>query len=161
MAGKSKVVESKETPKPANHYDQSEPMKCFKCNQSGHRSSNCPLRKVVHLAEREEEDVNEVCCEPDGHGDDEEVYEEDDDEGQNYVVRKLILTPKQEEITQRHQLFLTRCTISGKLFELIIDNGSCANIISREAVKLLKLPMDKYPNPYHYKKFDFYLHIYV
>ena len=41
-----------------------------------------------------------------------------------------------------------RCTISGKLFELIIDSGSCENIISREAVKLLRLPVEKHPNLY-------------
>ena len=78
------MVETKETLKTANPYAQRAPLKCFKCNQLGHRSSDCPLKKVVHLAEREEEDDNEVCCEPDGYGDDEEVYEEEDDGGQNY-----------------------------------------------------------------------------
>ena len=33
-------------------------------------------------------------------------------------------------------------------FELIIGNGSCENIISREAVRLLELPVEKYHNPY-------------
>ena len=59
-----------------------------------------------------------------------------------------MLTPKQEENTQRHQLFWIRCTFSGKLFELIIDSGSCENIISREAVRLLKFSIEKHPNPY-------------
>ena len=122
-------------------------MKCFKCNQPSHRSNDCPLRKVVHLAKREKEDDNEVCCELDGYGDDEEVYE-DNDEGQNYVVRKRMLTPKQEETPQRHQLFRTRYTINSKLFKLIINSGSCENIISKEVVKLLNLPIEKHPNPY-------------
>ena len=141
------MVEAKEAPKDTNPYAQPAPLKCFKCNQPGHKSSDCPLRKVVHLAKKEDEDDNEVCSEPDGYGDDEEVYE-DDDEGQNYMVRKLMLTPKQEEKTQQHQLLRTRCTINSKLFELIIDSGSCENIISREAVKLLRLPIEKHPNPY-------------
>ena len=59
-----------------------------------------------------------------------------------------MLTPKQEKSNQCHQLFQTRCTISGKLFELIIDSESCENIISREVVKLLRLPLEKHPNPY-------------
>ena len=96
------MAEAKEAPMPTNPYPRPAPIKCFKCNQMGHRSSDCPLRKVVHLAEREDGDDNEVCCEPDGYGDDDEVYEEDDDKGQNYVVRKLMLTPKQEESTQCH-----------------------------------------------------------
>ena len=90
---KQKVIEAKETPKPANPYAWPTLIKCFKCNQLGHRSNDCPLRKTVHLAERKEEDDNEVCSKPNGYGDDNEVYE-DDDKGQNYVVRKLMLTPK-------------------------------------------------------------------
>ena len=59
-----------------------------------------------------------------------------------------MLTLKQEENTQCHQLFQTTCTINSKLFELIIDSGSYENIISREAVRMLKLPVKKHPNPY-------------
>ena len=59
-----------------------------------------------------------------------------------------MLTLKQEENTQHHQLFRIRCTINNKVSELIIDSGSFKNIISREPVKLLKLPVEKYPNPY-------------
>ena len=58
------------------------------------------------------------------------------------------MMPKHEETTQRHQLFRTRCTINNKLFELIIDSDSYKNIISREAVRVLKLPVEKHPNPY-------------
>ena len=56
----------------------------LKCNQMGHYSSDCQLRKAVHLAEKEEEVDDEVFCEPDGHGEEDNAYEEDDDEGRNY-----------------------------------------------------------------------------
>ena len=85
-------------------------------------------------------------CEPDG-GDD---YEEDDDGEVEpaYVIRRMMLTPKQEENTQRHQLFCTRCTIGRRVFDLIMDSGSCENIVGREVVKQLQLPVEKHPNPY-------------
>ena len=104
-ADKQKVNEVKKEPKSANPYAQPAPIKYFKCNQTSHRSSDCPLRKAMHLAEREKEGDDEVCCVPDGYGDKDEAYEEEDDEGRNYVVRKLRLTPKEEENNQCHQLF--------------------------------------------------------
>ena len=89
------MVDNKETPKTTNPYARPTPVKCFKCNLPGHRSSDCPLRKAVHLVERKEE---EVICGPDGDGDggEEEDYEEGD-ERRNYLVRTLMVIPMQEE----------------------------------------------------------------
>ena len=42
-----------------------------------------------------------------------------------------------------------RWTISGKIFELIINRGCYENIISKEAVKLLGLPVEQHPNLYN------------
>ena len=58
-----------------------------------------------------------------------------------------MLTHKQEDNTQRHQLFRSRCTIKNKLFQLIIDSGSFENIIGREVVRELKFPVEKHPQP--------------
>ena len=85
------MVETKETPKTTNPYTQPTLIKCFKCNKPGHRSSDCPRRKVVHLVEREEEKEDEVYYEPDEDG---EEDSEDDVEGLSYMVRKLMLTQK-------------------------------------------------------------------
>ena len=97
-------METNEAPKAANTYARPAPIKCFKCNQSGHWSSDCLLTKAVHLVKRGEEEENKIYCEPDGD-EEEEEDDEDDDGGRNYVVRKLMLTHKQEENTQRHWLF--------------------------------------------------------
>ena len=51
VAGKQKVVDTKEAPKAANLYARPTLGKCFKCNQPGHRSSDYPLRRAIHLAE--------------------------------------------------------------------------------------------------------------
>ena len=45
-------------------------------------------------------------------------------------------------------MFRIRGIINNKLFQLIIDNRSFENIISREAVRELKLPIEKHPHPY-------------
>ena len=69
------MVDNKETLKATNPYAPPTLVKCFKCNLPEHRSSDCPLRIAVHLVERKEE---EVICEPDGDGEEEENYEEGD-----------------------------------------------------------------------------------
>ena len=77
------MVETKDAPKANNPYARLAPTKCFKCNQFSHHFNDCPLKKVVHLAEREEEKENVVCCEPHGDGKDEDCNDDDDDVGQN------------------------------------------------------------------------------
>ena len=67
---------------------------------------------------------------------------------QAYVIRKLMLTPKRDERTQRHQLFRTKCIIDMRVFELIVDSSSRKNIIGKAAMTALKLPIEKHPNPY-------------
>ena len=74
-AGKQKVNEVKEAPKPADPYARLAPIKRFKSNQTGHHSSDCPLRKAIHLAEREEEGDDEVYCELDGYVKEDKIYE--------------------------------------------------------------------------------------
>ncbi|XP_010275023.1 PREDICTED: uncharacterized protein LOC104610208 [Nelumbo nucifera] len=132
--------------KPSNPYARPTPIKCFKCNEVGHRSSDCPRRKAVNMVEREEEEdiEEEVCCGPDGE-DEEGPYEH---EKYTCVVRKLMLSQKNKDTSQRHTLFRTRCTVKGKLFNLIIDSGSQENIICRDVIQKLQLIPEKHPNPY-------------
>ena len=39
-------------------------------------------------------------------------------------------------------------TISGKVYQLVIDSGSCPNMVSEEALKKLGLDSRKYLSPY-------------
>jgi hypothetical protein len=76
------------------------PIKCYRCNQEGQGS------KPVNVVEREDEECregtklcSEECYEPNGEG------EYEDDDGQAYVVRRLLLTPKADDETQQHKVF--------------------------------------------------------
>lgn len=65
----------------------------------------------------------------------------------NCVIRKL-LTPKQSELSQRNQIFQSQCSINCKVWNFIIDSGSCENFISKALVERLKFPTVPRPNPY-------------
>ncbi|GKU96547.1 hypothetical protein SLEP1_g9771 [Rubroshorea leprosula] len=92
-----KAIEEAEAYKVSNSNLYARPIngKCYKCNQPGHRSSDCPLHKKVALI-GQGDDVNEVLYDPNDDGD----YEEDE-HGQTYVIRRTMLSPKVEENTQR------------------------------------------------------------
>ena len=49
---------------------------------------------------------------------------------------------------QRENIFHTRCHIKDKVYNLIIDSGSCTNVASTLLVEKLGLPTLKHPNPY-------------
>ena len=46
------------------------------------------------------------------------------------VLQKLLLAPKKEEESQRNKIFKTRCTVNGKVCDVIIDTDSSGNIVS-------------------------------
>ena len=64
------------------------------------------------------------------------------------VVRKVLTTRAiEKEDVQRENLFDT-CHIKDKLYSLIIDGGSCTNVMSLFMVEKLSLPTTKHPKPY-------------
>ncbi len=76
----------------------------------------------------------------------------DDDEGiqlsRSLVIQRLLLTPRQEDQSQRHKIFRTRCTVNQRVCDVIIDGGSGENVVSKEMVLKLGLKTEKHPAPY-------------
>ena len=135
---------------PPNPYARPMTSKCFRCNQPGHRSNECPQRRMVNMAA----EISEQCEECDEFMENEDgecedvVLVADSGEYVNCVIQKVLLTPSQPVSSQRNSLFRTRCTINKRVCDVIIDSGSCENIISKSLVKTLELLTVKHPHPY-------------
>jgi hypothetical protein len=71
--------------------------------------------------EVEEEDLREYTGGEFGEGDEGEFV--------NCIIQRVLFALKLEEPTQRHNIFKTRCTINQKVCNLIINSGSCENIV--------------------------------
>jgi len=121
--------------------------KCFKCGDQGHRQSACPNparrglmakdEPVYDVYEQEEDETEEVTEELDG------------DSGPMLMLRWNHLLPRGvEESWLRTNIFQSTCTIRGKVCRMIIDSGSCTNVISQEAVTKLALFTESHPTPY-------------
>ncbi|KAI0493237.1 hypothetical protein KFK09_027513 [Dendrobium nobile] len=151
MPSSSNNAEFKTPPRPKfqtkeNPYAKPSTLKCFRCFQPGHKSNECPQRQQVHIAEGEGGVESEEA----------EVHEEEEvenilaDKGEPLicVMEKLLLAPRQTSNSQHHAIFRTRCTINGKVCDLLIDSGCTENVISRSVVQSLQLKTTKHPNPY-------------
>ncbi|KAE8697779.1 putative Quercetin 3-O-methyltransferase 1 [Hibiscus syriacus] len=127
--------------------------RCFRCGEQGHRATDC--RKPASqkgknlLIEENAEDETEEIGEP--------VYDDDEtddvlygDGHETLVVRKSLLTPKGDSGDDwlRTNIFHTTCTVADKVCKMIIDSGSCENVVSEEVVQKLQLKTDRHPKPY-------------
>ncbi|XP_062177060.1 uncharacterized protein LOC133881996 [Alnus glutinosa] len=120
----------------------------------GHRASEC--RKPASQKGKNlmlEEDMVDYTYEETG----DPVYDEDVDEEVLYgdcqetlVIRKSLLTPKGDSRDDwlRTNIFHTTCTVADKVCKMIIDSGSCENVVSDEAVQKLQLKTEHHPKPY-------------
>ncbi|KAL5787306.1 hypothetical protein ACOSP7_004255 [Xanthoceras sorbifolium] len=126
---------------------------CFGCGERGHKLSECPrpAKKVLFIdpTEFNEKDV-EIGEEPQSRV--EEVVIEElvgGDTGTMLMVRRTCLAPRTEEGDWlRDNIFHSTCTILGKVCRFVIDEESCENIVSAEAVRKLGVKTEKHPKPY-------------
>nr|GMD35943.1 Zinc finger, CCHC-type [Ipomoea batatas] len=117
--------------------------KCFKCGEPGHRSNGCRARKSVNMVNQVTEGDEEDC----EFNEETEIAEEEGDH-LSCVVRRILHTTNARTPTQRNNIFRAYCSVLGKVCKLIVDNGSCDNIVSKALVQYLGLPTEPYPKPY-------------
>jgi len=126
----------------------------FKCQGLGHIASDFPNRKVITLAEWRAMDEQEKEEEIEGESEENleenlEEVEKEVDEGEMLVLRRVLNRQKSAKDEQRENIFHTRCTIQGKVCSLIIDGGSCANVVSLSMIEKLGLQATTHPHPYN------------
>lgn len=69
------------------------------------------------------------------------------DEMVNLVLQRVLISPKQEA-GQRNKIFHSLCTIENIVCSVIVDSGSCKNLLSKKLVDYLQLPTQKHEAPY-------------
>ncbi|GJR72451.1 putative reverse transcriptase domain-containing protein [Tanacetum coccineum] len=71
------------------------------------------------------------------------------DVGVNLMVRRSCLTPQAVgDDWLKYNMFQSTCTILGKVYNFVVDSGSCDNLIAEEAVQKLGLKTENRPKPY-------------
>ena len=124
---------------------------CFKCRGFGHFTVVCPTRdqRVAYICKKELELANEEGIKTES--DTKKKYEEPEEERLKATdlplcVVKRILTGNKgqsehlESDWKRTNIFHTWVVHGNKALNVIIDNGSGMNVISKEATERLGLP---------------------
>lgn len=120
--------------------------RCFGYGEQDHRQSACPHQSRRGLLTNDDpifdaEDTTEE------HED--LVERVHGDSGPLLLLRRNYLCPRgMGESWLRTNIFRSSCTIRGKVRCLVIDSGSCTNVVSEEAVSKLALVTEPHPNPY-------------
>ena len=96
--------------------------------------------------EKEEEKEEDVEEDPE---EDQEEFTENADEGEMLVIRRVMSTQRVAKDEQRENIFHSRCTVQGKVCSLIIDGGSCVNVVSLNMIEKLNLQATAHPHPYN------------
>ncbi|GKC54072.1 transposon ty3-I gag-pol polyprotein, partial [Tanacetum coccineum] len=122
--------------------------KCFRCGEPGHRSNVCPKRSTYYSVESGNDGltVDEAFQE-----EDELEYAEPLDgeaEQVTYVIQRTLCSPKVSDSSQKNKIFQTKCLVKENICSIIIDGGSCENLVSKALVKAFKLQTKPHPNPY-------------
>ncbi|KAB2595470.1 hypothetical protein D8674_030920 [Pyrus ussuriensis x Pyrus communis] len=122
------------------------------CFGFGHKQTDCPNQSFVNLIDGQlflgDSKVDETPTVYHEYKGDDEVITWSD-HGEALVVQRNMTTARVDnDDWLRHNIFCTKCTTNGKICNVIIDDGSCENVVSQEMVDKLKLKTEKRLVPY-------------
>ncbi|KAL4385591.1 hypothetical protein GQ457_15G018070 [Hibiscus cannabinus] len=133
------------------HPECTRDIQCFKCLGRGHVASQCPNRRTMLMLESGE--IESESKEDEQEFPKETVREEDDtlqsfETEEALVIKRNFATQPTQDNQQRENIFHTRCLVNDKVCVVIIDGGSCTNIVSSIMVEKFGLATTKHPNHY-------------
>ncbi|GKB51965.1 putative CCCH-type zinc finger family protein [Tanacetum coccineum] len=122
----------------------------------GHYERDCPNMKTLAFVPDDADPIYHTDATPklDEPGD-ELVYP---DRGEALVIQRVLNVAVSKSVDDnswlRNNIFRTKCTSKGKVCDMIIDGGSCENVVSTYMLKKLGMKTEDHPEPYQKTKYD-------
>ncbi|GKD97101.1 reverse transcriptase domain-containing protein, partial [Tanacetum coccineum] len=121
-----------------------------KCSGLGHYALDCPNLKTLAFVPDDADSIYDTNAEPDlDEPSDELVYP---DHGKALVIQRLLNVDVSKSVDDNSWLhnnfFRTKCTSKGKIYDMIIDGGSCENVVSTYMVEKLGMKTEDHLEPY-------------
>nr|KYP34748.1 hypothetical protein KK1_044243 [Cajanus cajan] len=128
-------------------------IKCFKCLGRGHIASQCPTKKPmilkgkdIYSEESSSSSSSSIESEEEASDHEEKVEKLYPVDGDLLMVKRILRSqPCPTSLSQRENIFHTRCLVSKRSCSLIVDSGSCSNCCSTRLVNKLALTTTPHP----------------
>ena len=148
---------AKTTTSSAASTGRSSEIRCHRCLGVGHVQRNCPSQRAYiatedggYISTSDVECDDDDADAPDGDDADHVLRGADSSSFRAIIVQRVLNTQvRQPENFQRHNLFQIFFVIKNRRARVIIDGGSCNNLVSADLVKKLALPTRPHPHPYY------------
>ena len=128
-------------------------IQCHHCHGLGHVQKDYPSQRAYIATEDGYINTSDIEDEEEKENDDgeEEILGgEDTATYRSAIVQRVLNTQVQQpDRLQRHNLFQIFFVINNRRVRVIIDGGSCNNLVSSELVKKLGLTTRPHQHPYH------------
>ncbi|GKA08213.1 RNA-directed DNA polymerase [Tanacetum coccineum] len=123
---------------------------CNKCGGHGYYARDCPNLKTLAFVPDDVGPIYDTDAEPevDKPGD-ELVYPDREEALVIHRVLNVAVSKSVDDNSWLHNnIFRTKCTSKGKIYDMIIDGDSCENVVSTYMVEKLGMKTEDYPEPY-------------
>jgi hypothetical protein len=133
-------------------------LQCHCCLGFGHVRKDCPSQRAymatddgyISTSDMEDDAAEDATVE-----DGDVLGSEDTVAFRSIIIHRVLSTKLQQpEKLQRHNLFQTFFIINNRRARVIIDGGSCNNLVSLDLVKKLGLTTCPHPHSYHLMWFN-------
>nr|KYP32362.1 hypothetical protein KK1_046981 [Cajanus cajan] len=129
-------------------------IKCFKCLGRDHIASKCPTKKVMIMrghdtySSQEETITSSSDSEEEASEHEKNVELTFPYERELLMIRRLLNNQFSDTLSQRENIFHTRCKVSNNACSLIVDSGSWGNCCSTRLGDKVGLTTSLHPKPY-------------
>nr|GEV24945.1 hypothetical protein [Tanacetum cinerariifolium] len=123
---------------------------CYKCNGIGHYARDCPNLKTLAFVPDDAGPIYYTDAETElDRPSDDLVYPDHEEALVIQRVKNVAISKSVNDNSWlRNNIFRTNCTSKGKICDMIIDRGSCENVISTYMVEKLGIKAKDHLEPY-------------